>query len=106
MSNATVLDVYAFPNNIIVSVTQIPRRADIVFQAEGKLHNLRFDDPKPLAAIMSIFNFCCNIRVIDLNVENNGCLEFGRFRVEPWSEDDLVSDFIVDNFEYWDATNE
>jgi len=103
MPEPKVLDIYGFLDDITIRVTQHPRQACVDFQFEGKLHSFRFENPEPLTSLMLLFDGCWNIRVIDRNLETQGWLEFGRFRVELWDEDNSITDFTVDRFEHFAA---
>jgi hypothetical protein len=98
--HAKVLDVYGLLDDFDVRVMQHPRRAIVDFRLDGKQHQLQFDSPDPLTSLMAVFDDCWNIRIFDRNVEEPNCLEYGRYRVELWSEDDPLSQFIVNRFEH------
>jgi hypothetical protein len=100
MSGAKVLDVYGLLEDLDVHVMQHPRRAVVDFRLGGKQHRLQLDNPEPLTLLMAIFDDCWNIRIFDRKAEEPNCLEYGRYRVELWSEDNPLSQFIVDRFEH------
>jgi hypothetical protein len=100
MSGAKVLDVYGLFDQLGVHAKQHPRHAVVDFRLGGKQHRLQFGNPEPLTSLMAIFDDCWNIRIFDRNVEEPNCLEYGRYRFELWSEDNPLSQFIVDRFEH------
>ena len=95
-----LFDLYGHISEVTISVTQTPREATVKFCLNDKeWHNLRFVNPRPPQGLMEFLDGCWGIRVIDRNTEENNQLEFGRFRVELWDEDNPISEFIVDGFE-------
>jgi hypothetical protein len=103
MAGPQVLDIYGVLDDITISVTQNPRQACVDFMLAGKSHSFRFENPEPLTSLMYFLDECCNVRIIDRNLEMPSWLEFGRYRVELWDEDDSITDFTVDGFEHLEA---
>lgn len=94
---------YCFESPYGIVVTQLratssPNTATLVFEHNGAEYGFHCVDPRPLAAITDAFDDCWQIRVVDAN-ESGAQLEFGRFKVELWDEDNPYSDFVVDRFE-------
>ncbi|MDB4744061.1 hypothetical protein OAF98_06195 [Planctomicrobium sp.] len=85
-----------YPSNVSsVLLTQYPRRVVITFTNSGVVYELRLENPQPLSAVVAAFDECYQFRVIDIN----GQLEFGRYIIELWDEDNCYADFTVDSFE-------
>ena len=78
-----------------VLVTQYPRRAIITFTNSETVFEFRLENPQPLSALTAALDECYQFRVVDID----GQLEFGRYKIEIWDEDNCYAEFIVDSFE-------
>ena len=78
-----------------VLFTQYPRRAVITLTHDDIVYEFRLENPQPLSAVTSAFDECYQFRVVDID----GQLEFGRYRIEIWDEDNCYADFTCDTFE-------
>lgn len=96
MCDARFIEFDGFIDQIVVRVSQHPREAVIEFNLDGQPRSLQLINPRPLSALMEVFDDCWSIRVIDKNLEEGNCLEFGRYRVEFWDEDGPAVEFLVD----------
>ena len=81
-----------------LTITQFPRDAVLKFSSGEETYDLRFDNPRPLMAITSALEDCDQVRISDRNA-NGMQLEFGRYNVELWDEDNPYAEFTVDAFE-------
>ena len=77
-----------------VLLTQYPRVVVITFTNRDVVYELRCENPQPLSEVVAALDDCYQFRVID-----NGQLEFGRYKVEIWDEDNSFAEFMVDSFE-------
>ena len=79
-------------------VTRAPICAMVTFSSGEQRHVLRFTNPRPMSATTSVLDGeCYQLRITDRN-EDGAQLEFGRYNVEVWDEDNLLAEFTVDNF--------
>ncbi|WP_149499990.1 hypothetical protein [Roseiconus lacunae] len=78
-----------------VQITQYPRVAVITFEHGDTIYELRCADPRPVTAVVAALDDCYQFRIMDIG----GQLEFGRYRVEVWDEDNDFAEFTVDSFE-------
>jgi lactoylglutathione lyase len=53
---------------------------------------------EPLSEVGAFLD-ACEIQIHDVNQETGAQLEFGRFRVEAWDEDHVISSFRCDSFD-------
>ena len=75
------------------------RTASLCLWDDGQLYLLKFVNPQPLAVLVEAFD-CYEVRVIDRNATEAAQLEFGRYRIEFWDEDDPVGEVVADGFDY------
>jgi hypothetical protein len=91
------------PYDIQVSelrITRPPIIAILKFTSGEVSHVLRFTNPRPVSATTRAFDGdCYQIRIGDRN-DDGMQLEFGRYNVELWDEDNPVAQFTVDDFEH------
>ena len=78
-----------------VLLTQYPRRVVITFTNSDIVYEFQLGNPRPLSAVVGALDECYQFRVIDLDRQ----LEFGRYQVEIWDEDNCYAEFTVDAFE-------
>ena len=98
-SAATIHDLYGIWGDRVLTISQYPRIATIRFALKERPRSLVLKNPEPYEAVARVCdNECCGIRVIDRNIEEPNCLEFGRYRIELWSEDNALVCFHVDEF--------
>ncbi len=108
-THATLLEIdimttYCFESPYGIEVTQFnvtryPLMATIVFTYDGLDYGFLLANPSPLAAITEAFDDCYQIRVVDLNAGGNNYLEFGRYKIELWDEDNALAEIKADQFE-------
>ena len=84
-------------------VTRVPICAPIcavvTFHSGEQRHVLRFTNPQPVSATTSVLDGeCRQLRITDRN-EDGAQLEFGRYNVEVWDEDNPFAEFTVDDFD-------
>jgi hypothetical protein len=65
---------------------------------DGK-HSLRLFAPKPLSSLLAMFDNCYEIRLSDRNTAERNQLEFGRYQLQIWDEDNPIGEANVDDFE-------
>lgn len=83
--------------NRSLTITQFPRVGTLTFDFKGKTHTLRIVNPSSLADLAKFLEGdCCHISVFNRNAEEPKFLEFGKFRVEFGSEDDLIGTLEAD----------
>jgi len=78
-----------------VLLTQYPRVVVFTFTNQDVVYELRCQNPLPLSEVVAALTGCYQFRVVDLK----GHLEFGRYKIEIWSEDNSFAEFTVDSFE-------
>ena len=78
-----------------VLLTQYPRRAVITLTSGDVIYEFRLDNPRPLADVTAAMDDCYQFRVVDLDAQ----LDFGRYRIEIWDEDNSYAQFVVDAYE-------
>ncbi|MEP3480269.1 MAG: hypothetical protein ABJZ55_13545 [Fuerstiella sp.] len=78
-----------------VLFTQYPRRATIAFTHDDVVYEFRLENPQPLSAVTAALDDCYQFRVVDLDPQ----LDFGRYKIEIWDEDNDYAEFIVDSYE-------
>jgi hypothetical protein len=99
-SPALIHDLYGFWGNRVLTIAQYPRVATIRFELKDHPHTLVLKNPEPHAAAVRVCDpECCGIRIVDRNIEEPNCLEFGRYRVELWTDENIVAQFLVDDFD-------
>ena len=85
-----------YPSSVSsVLLTQYPRRVVITYTNSGIVYELRLENPDPLSAVVASLDACYQFRVVDVD----GQLEFGRYKIEIWDEDNCYAEFRVDSFE-------
>jgi hypothetical protein len=97
-----VFDTYGIASDLELHILTIHTggyQATLTFSATGRRQALRLINPQPLSALVGIFEDCHGIRVIDQNAAEGNQLQFGRYRVEFWDEDQMFGRAIVDTFE-------
>lgn len=99
MPSVPVLDIYGYISDVFLQITPLGQRAVIDYVREGKTLELLLEQPRPLSALLSVFDQSFyGIRIYDRNVEETNQLEFGRYRVEFWDEDNPLAECIADAF--------
>ena len=78
-----------------VLLTQYPRRAVITLTSGDVVYEFRLDNPRPLADVTAAMDDCYQFHVVDLDAQ----LDFGRYRIEIWDEDNSYAQFVVDAYE-------
>ena len=99
MSNPSlVLDLYGiWDSDRSLTITCSPYVVRLSFDFEGTRRELTIVNPSSyLEAARCLDGECCRIAVFNRNVEGSSFLEFGRFRVEFHSEDNLITHFEAD----------
>lgn len=80
---------------------QPPDEVVLELQMDGKHHHvLRFIEPVNGEPFLSVFDGCWGIRIHDINQEHQQFIEYGRYRVEFWDEDNPFSEVLVNAFEH------
>ena len=98
-SDATVHDLYGIRGHRALTISQYPRVATIRFELKERRQLLVLRNPVPHEVVARVCDDeCCGIRIIDRNIEEPNCLEFGRYRVELWTEDSVIVGFLADDF--------
>ncbi len=77
-----------------VLFTQYPRRVVITITHDDIVYEFQLENPQPLSAVTFALDECYQFRVEDID----GQLEFGRYRIEIWDEDNPYADFTVDSY--------
>lgn len=96
---AVIHDLYGIWGDRVLTIAQYPRVATIRFELKERKKSLVLKNPEPHNAVACVCdNECCGIRIVDRNIEEPNCLEFGRYRIELLSEDDVIAQFLVDDF--------
>ncbi|REJ91614.1 MAG: hypothetical protein DWQ34_14305 [Planctomycetota bacterium] len=78
-------------------ITGSPRTVVLYFTVDGRESALRLNNPQPLESVVQRFDECYQIRIVDSHSAGSQ-LEFGRYQVEIWDEDNPISEFRVDAF--------
>jgi hypothetical protein len=101
MSSSPLIDIYGNLHEITLDISRYPGglRAVIGYSVEGKKRCLKLDNAAPLTALLSVFYEFYGFRIYDRNDEDNNQLEFSRYRVEFWDEDNPIAECVVDHFE-------
>ena len=104
MSSSPLIDIYHHLHEVSLNISyyQGTLRAVIGYSVEGRKRCLKLDNAAPLTALLSVFGEFYGFRVYDRNVEDNNQLEFSRYRVEFWNEDNPIAECFVDHFEEGD----
>jgi hypothetical protein len=98
-SDAIIYDLYGIWGDRVLTICQYPRVATLRFELKERPQSLVLKNPEPYEAAARVCdNECCGIRIIDRNIEEPNYLEFGRYRVELWTEDNIIVHFFVDDF--------
>ncbi len=98
MGSGLIVDLYGSITLTRICVSQYPREAVVQFELKGRPESIIIANPEPLNALMAALENCYGIRVFDRNIEEGNCLEFGRYRVEFWDEDNPIADLLADGF--------
>jgi hypothetical protein len=93
---------YSFETLYGIQVTELritahPIVATLVFRHQDVVYEFRCENPQGIGMFAEILQECYQIRVVDLN-SNNANLEYGRFRIELWGEDNALADVIADRY--------
>ena len=97
LPDAKIHDLYAIWGNRVLTVAQYPRVVKIDFELHQKPHSLTLVGPSPYTEVIRVCDDeCCRITIVDRNVEEPNCLEFARYRIELWTEDNLITKFVAD----------
>jgi hypothetical protein len=96
---------YAFETGLSINVkrleiSQYPRISIIDFECDGQLLKLELVDPLPIGMMCAALG-TWQIKIIDKNREGN-CLEFGRYLVQFWDEDNPIAEVTVDSYRFFD----
>ena len=78
-----------------VLMTQYPRRVVITLTSGDVVYEFRLENPQPLANVTRAMDECYQFRVVDLDAQ----LDFGRYKIEIWDEDNDYAEFTVDSYE-------
>src|SRR5687767_7915960 len=98
-SRAIIHDLYGIWGDRVLTISQFPRIATVQFELKKRRFSLVLKNPEPYIAVAQVCDGeCCGIRIIHRNIEGPNCLEFARYRVELWTEDDQIVSFVVDEF--------
>ncbi|BBO35708.1 hypothetical protein [Lacipirellula parvula] len=97
-SSPIFLDLYGiWDGSRSLTISQSPCIARLSFDFEGAGRELTIVNP---SSYLEVANFldgeCCRIAVFNRNAEDGNFLEFGRFRVEFHTEDNLLTQFEAD----------
>jgi hypothetical protein len=103
-----ILDLYGiWGSGRSLFMTGFPRVARLTFDFEGVSRELTIANPSSFLEVAEFLTGdCCQIAVFDRNVEEGNFLEYGRFRVEFHSEDDLITQFEADAVTYENRNGE
>lgn len=71
--------------------------AVVNYSDDGDLRSIRFLRPRPLSSLVSVFDAFSQLRIVDQNLEG-ASLEFGRYQVQVWDEDNPFDEFFADSF--------
>ena len=84
------IEIIPKPGNVMVNID---------FRNNSQNGYLKITNPLNLSFIDELIHFW-DIEISDTNVTENNCLEYGRYQVELWDEDDPISEFTCDLIEY------
>jgi hypothetical protein len=76
-----------------------PRRAVLRLVGKGAPVEVTLVDPKPMSALADAFGDCCEVQIIDLRAAEKTQLEFGRYRVELWNDDNPIAELFCDEYD-------
>ncbi len=77
-------------------MTQYPRRVVVTLTNGDVVYEFRLENPRPLANVAAAMDDCYQFRVVDLDTQ----LDFGRYKIEIWDEDNDYAEFTVDSYEF------
>lgn len=102
MNAALVLVDWPMIQELVVKNYPIPirREAKITVKASGIKYAITLVNPQPLFELASAFDNCYEWRMFDLNSVNSAQLEFGRFQLEFWDEDNMLAQVYADQLDY------
>ena len=69
----------------------------LLFSLDDASFAIQFDNPQPVSALTDALDDCFQIRIVDRNASGIH-LEFGRYNVQLWDEDNPIAEFTVDGF--------
>lgn len=100
MASASIIhDLHGIGGDRVLTISQYPRIATVRFALTERPQSLVLTNPEPYEAVVRVCDHeCCGIRIIDRNIDEPNCLEFGRYRVELRSDDNVLVHFHVDDF--------
>ncbi len=104
MSSSPLIDICDNLDEISLNISYYhgTLRAVIGYSVEGKKRCLILDHATPTTALLSVFGEFYGFRIYDRNDEDDNQLEFSRYRVEFWDEDNLIAECVVDHFKEGD----
>ncbi len=82
---------------VSVNVTANPRVAVVVVEHAGTICKFTFENPSPIASLAGLFEELEQIRIADRNFYG-AQLEFGRYDVQIWDEDNPYACFDCDSY--------
>lgn len=82
-----------------VLIAAHPRAASLTLGREpsGPLR-LHLVNPRPLKALVEAID-AWEVRIVDRNAEEGAQLEFARYRVEFWDEDNPIDNLLCDSYD-------
>jgi hypothetical protein len=96
---------YKSPFNLTVTDLHLaarPRVVSVTFAHNDALSVIHFDNPRPLVPLTEIVDTLVQFRIVDRNATGVH-LEFGRFEVEVWDEDNPIARFDIDGYRIDDS---
>ncbi len=94
------LDLYGSISAIELCYRQEPNEVVLKCKIDGASHIIRFMEPVRHEQFLAVFDDCWGIRIHDINQGQQQFIEFGRYRVEFWDEDNPISSVYVKAFEH------
>lgn len=84
-----------YPSQIIEVRLAVQARTVIVVFNSG---SLTLEAPRDMASLFEHIDDCFELRIIDRNLEDQAQLEFGKYRLEVWDEDNPLVTVICDAY--------
>ncbi|WP_442508368.1 hypothetical protein SH528x_007337 [Novipirellula sp. SH528] len=80
-----------------VTVNARPRVVKVIVEHQGNIATFTFGNPSPIASLAGLFEELDRIRIADRNLFGSQ-LDFGRYDVQIWDEDNPFACFDCDDY--------
>ncbi len=80
-----------------LSIDDGGNEAVVHYSNGGDHRSIRFLRPRPLSSLVRLFDEFSQLRIVDQN-SDGASLEFGRYQVQVWDEDNPYDEFFADSF--------